>query len=188
MLQLTHAEQTLSAHNPQNFFWPRINLYIALSNIPQKFLHLVETSIFVNFQSRQKLPHFKHYEVKNYQIGSGSSTIRDVIPGRHSQWRHSSDVILLWERWSTTFSTKMPDAGVVFGWNNTPKSEGRYWTSSDTFLWSRRLAEKKKKEKSGLTSGGTRLRIQDALLSFVPSGRSWRTMSLTKASTHPTNS
>ena len=34
---------------PKNF-WPRINLYIALiSNIPQKFLDLVETSIFCEF-------------------------------------------------------------------------------------------------------------------------------------------
>jgi len=34
------------AYNPKNWFWPGINLYIALRKIPQKFLHLVETSIF----------------------------------------------------------------------------------------------------------------------------------------------
>ena len=60
------------------------------------------------FKVGNKRPHLKHYRVKNYQIGSGSTTIRDVIPG-----------FLLWERWSTTFSTKMPDARVVFGCNNT---------------------------------------------------------------------
>ena len=33
------------------------------------------------FKVGKKRPHLKHYRVKNYQIGSGSSTIRDVIPG-----------------------------------------------------------------------------------------------------------
>ena len=39
-------------------------------------------------------------------------------------------------------------------------------------LMEQKTRRKEKEEKSGLTSGGTRLRIQDALLSFVPLGRS----------------
>ena len=101
------------AYNPKNWFWPGINLYIAVSKFRKKFFTWFKSRFFVNFQSRQTpLPNITEWKI--YQIRSGSSTIRDVIPR-----------FLLREGWSTSCSAKMPDACVVFGCNNTPnRKEG----------------------------------------------------------------
>ena len=49
LLAKEHWWKSLKVPITPKMFWPGINLYIALSKIPQKFLHLVETSIFGEF-------------------------------------------------------------------------------------------------------------------------------------------
>ena len=47
--QQQQQEVSCTTLKAPTFFWPGINLYIALSKILQKFLHVVETLIFCEF-------------------------------------------------------------------------------------------------------------------------------------------